>query len=793
LHDTLSIRTLFAIALLALAVIAFQVNLIQIFSYIQWYHFAYMAISIALLGFGIAGTLLTLFRDRLIANYYQLFPILCFLAGIAMALIMLLIGAVKLVEVHHVSLSATSLSGLAGFYFLLVIPFLFAALAIGLTFVKYADHIGKLYFFDLAGSGLGALIIVSLSSLIFPEQLGILCAIAPFISGLITSHKVSRMRNWFWTVVGGIILVAGFYSVEKPIMSEYKALSKARLLPDALVHIRKPTTQGVIEVLSSPALRDAPGLSLSYPGKVPVIQGVYKNGEWIGPIGNQKLEDSIHVYDYTTQALPFIFNMGLDVLVFDDPTASLVSYALDKKASHVTLLFESNEIASLTQKEFVVETDSVLYDHNVRPVKNRMRSFLANDKSKYDLIVLPVVGQFGSSGLHAIREIYALTLENLSLVWDHLNPHGMIAITSWQDASSKSPLRLFNLLMGTLYNQGIDNPLDHLVAIQSWSQVTFLVKKSDWGPSDYDRISSFCNVRQFDPLINNARIVEDDSLLHKSGDSTFLAMMHKVILQDKESIQAFDFNILNPTDDKPFFYQFLKISRLEKLYRVHGNQSFFLEMGYLIVLFTLLFVCVAAALFILLPLLKIGFTGPSRSFTLFHFSAIGIGFMFIEIAFINKCIPFLGSPVYAFSSTLAALLITSGIGSYLSEFLRDPLARIRQLSLILVLLILVYNVFSDSLWMGIVKLDNFSLPAAILVIGIPGVFMGMFFPLGIRYLNHQDTLTMIPWAWGINGFFSVISAVLATILAVEIGYSGVVYLAAAAYSITFVTSFSRRH
>ncbi len=786
-HSRPNQRIFLALALLSAALIAYQINLVQIFSYVQWYHFAYMAISIAMLGLGAAGTVLTIFEKQLTRSYATTFPLLCFTASISMAGLMLLRGVPWLhYETYHFQFSSLALVKLIGSYLLLIVPFFFAALCIGLVFTKYTHHIGRLYAFDLTGAGVGALVAIFLSLRFLPHQTGILLAIFPLIAGLLCMDKKRRKKRWIMPALAALSLVIIYHITEQPQLSEYKSLSKALLLPEAKIEISHPHPQGVLQVLSSPILRHGSGLSLTFDGTIPIVKGVFRNGEWIGHIGNQWLSDTTHLYDYTGYALPFYLGFSGDILIAGDPSAAFVQYALKYAPTSITSILESDDLISLLKEHYAVETDSVWFHPTLNFKVNRLRSFLLSDTSHYDLVILPDIGNFGGTGLHSVKEEYAFTRESLALIWNRLSPNGVVAVNCWLDAPARAPLRFFHLMIDLLRSHGIDDPLEHIIAVKNWGTVTYVMRKSEWDTVSYRSTDNFCGAIHFDPLINHGRIGPAHEMTHTSEDSSFIPMIEHISRAQTTKIRDYDFDLSVPTDNQPFFYQFVKVARIKKLMKIYGQQGLFVELGYFFMLLTLVFITIFALVFILLPLFRIGFSGPLRVFTLLYFGAIGIGYMCIEIAFIHRSIPYLGAPVYAFSATLAALLISSGFGSLFSRRFGGRIASLKRYGLVLLLILLMYNYAADVIWNFVGQISVLRQFIAFIIIAIPGFFMGMFFPAGMRFLSDEQARLMVPWAWGINGFFSVISAVLAMLLAIEAGFQMVINIAIVAYVVAIL-------
>ena len=295
----------FSIAFLSAAIIAFQLALIQILSISQWYHFAYMVISIALLGFGAAGSVLAIFQKYLASRTEFLLPFLMTGTAIAMSLVTD-VSQMSFIRFDSYLLFAeyAHIGKLLFTYLLFFIPFFLGALAIGLVFVKNVDTIGKIYFANLLGSGAGGIVALLLIGLFFPNQLPALIAILPVLAGLIIVPKNKRLLHiGFALVAVGVITWKCLYPPEL-ILSEYKDLSKTLLLPDAKIRLEKTSPYGVVQMVSSPALRYAPGMSLTAQKTAQIKMAAFINGDWFGAVTDWKRTDTSMILDYTTSAFP---------------------------------------------------------------------------------------------------------------------------------------------------------------------------------------------------------------------------------------------------------------------------------------------------------------------------------------------------------------------------------------------------------------------------------------------------------------------------------------------------------
>ncbi len=254
--------------------------------------------------------------------------------------------------------------------------------------------------------------------------------------------------------------------------------------------------------------------------------------------------------------------------------------------------------------------------------------------------------------------------------------------------------------------------------------------------------------------------------------------------------EAYDFDIRPATDNRPYFSQFLRWRHLSSLLDQFGSQTVpFLEVGYLITGVTFIQILLAALLLIIIPLFRLGWRGTGKAWTISYFGGLGLGYLFVEIVLIQRFTLYLGHPIYATAAVLATLLICSGAGSLYSERLKPERRSIIRAAGFVTLLLLPYVVFLTPLLNATIALPTITkVLVAFVLIAPPTFLMGMPFPVGLRFLSTRSD-EQVPWAWGINGCFSVISTALAAILAVELGFVAVMLFAVAAYALVAFASF----
>lgn len=789
-------RLMAATGLLSVALIAFQVAIIQLLSYVQWYHYANMVISIALLGFGAAGTVLSLLRKRLLDRSDILLPLLMIVSGLTMVMaVWLSRSGFARFDSYLLFVDRRQWLSLFMNYLLFFFPFFFGALALGIIFVKYVAEIGKFYFSNLVGSGIGAIMVAGLAWYFFPAVLPIVMALLAITSGLIL---LQRKKRWLIITLAFASVVFTFYRIVKPVdltISEYKSLSRTLNLPAARITLKKPGPYGFIEVVSADALRYAPGLSLAFTGEVPVKKEIFNNGDWFGPIVSWNKQDRFHLLDYTTMALPYVLKQRDKVLVLHAGTGLPVSHALSKGATNIDAIEPHETVTNLLLHELADDNDSLFYHPALKMHVTEPRTFLSVTQKKYDLVQLPIVGAFGGgAGLYAMREEYSLTKEAFLQMWNLLEDDGVISITAWVDYPFRNPLKIAATIAETAEAAGLSSLDSHITAVRSWGTVSFLLKKSPLSSTDTSAIRQFCNKLYFDPVFLPGLSQEERTVYNGMNDTSFFVYMDELLSGKREKLyKDYDFYLRPATDDKPYFSQFLRWKSLPHLTSIFGTQSVpFLELGWLISVMTFFQLSLLALVLIILPLFKIGWKGSHKFWTLMYFSGLGIGYMFLEIVLIQQFILFFGNPVYAAALVIGVMLLASGAGSYYSSRFLLKRSVMQRILLMIVGLLLFYSFFLSTFLQNITGLFiGLKLGISLIIIAIPSMLMGMPFPMGLRLLSGIEEKN-IPWAWGINGCMSVISAALATLLAVEAGFTVVMIVAAFAYAICLLVMYGRR-
>jgi len=780
-----------ALALLSITVVAFQLVLMQILSTTQWHHFAYLIISIALLGFGAAGTVLALFRTWLLQRLAAALPLLMLGSAVATATVVPLTRSlVGGFDTYLLFVDPLHFGRLLAISLCYAVPFFLAALAIGLVFVRWTSRIGSLYFANLIGSGLGGLAALILLETLPPRQLPAAAA----LFALAAAFLVLPHRSFFWltSALTAAAVVFGYLTAPPALpLSQYKDLDGALRLPDARVVARRNSALGGVVTVRSEALRPAADLSLTYRGIVPRRDMAFVNGNAAGPV--PLAPDSVPPFPYhqTPSELPYALGDRDEVLILGAATGEAVAHAVTHRPTRIVAVEPHRDLTGLLREAYPETAARVLGHRGVELSALSPRSFLATDDRSYDLIVLPELGTFGGiGGLFAVQEEPLLTREGVLALWQHLRPDGLICLRVWLDEPPRAVPRLTATLVEVLEKAGVADPRGHIAAVRNWSAVTLAIKRSSLTPADTARVRALCRRLDLDPLLLPDLRPGEREHYHQLQDDTLFDLLDALFTAERRRLYRDNpFRLRPATDERPYFSQFLRPAALPRLSGEFGLRNLpFVEMGTLVVIAALVQMSLAGIVLILLPLTRLGWRQGGRLATFLYFGGLGCGYMLVEMVLIHRFTLYLGHPVYAAATVIGAILVFSGCGSYASARTGDQPTAPALAAAVVALAILLYLFLLPSLLsssMALPLAGRFQL--TLLLLAPPSFAMGFPFPLGLRALSSRREED-VPWAWGINGCLSVIATALATIIAVEAGFSAVLLLAAGAYATAAVAS-----
>ncbi len=794
-----------AVFLVSMALLGHEILLMRLLSITQWHHFASMIISLALLGLGASGTFSTLFQKWLIPRFHGVFCINAILFGLA---IPLSFAAARLVPLNPLEIlwDPRQWLYLVQVYLILFLPFFFAGNCLTLALARFPKAIHRIYFYDLLGAGFGALGIMVLLFVLPPwDCLAVLSAPGFAAAGLVRLDLKPRRSR----AVGSLLMLcgAGFPLLWPqhgtfPGISPYKGLSSALLAPGARVVAQRFSPLGWLSVVESPSIpfRHAPGMGLQCHAEPPPQLGVFVDGDSMSPITrfDGRLEP-LAFLDCLTSALPYRLLNAPRVLVLGAGGGMDVLMARAHGARSIDAVELDACMIDLVRDAFGEYAGHLYSDEKVGIHAAEARSFVSRSRETFDLIQVSLLDSFTASatGGHALSESYLYTVESMSEAYRILSPGGYLAVTRWLKVPPRDSLKLFATAVVALERSGISTPGERMALIRSWSTTTLLVKKGAISAEDGAQIRDFCNRRGFD-IDFCPGVQPGETRSFNLLDEPYLSDGARALLGEQRDafMERYKFAIEPATDDRPYFFHFFKWRTLPEILSSRGRGGLpLMEWAYPLLVMTLIQALVLSLILILAPLFFLergGESGMGGGRVVLYFAALGLAFLFMEIAFIQKLILFLGHPITAASVVIAGFLVFAGLGSRASAALREALSRRRVMgqggsilmatggiALLAVLdITLLPWLFTRLATLG----DAARIAVSMAVIAPLAFLMGMPFPLGLAMVGDSKP-AHVPWASGINGCASVLATVLASILAVHLGLNAVILLAVALYGL----------
>ncbi len=716
---------------IAFSGLLFEVALTRIFSATIWYHFAFVAISVALLGWGLGGFAVHLLRKKAPPTPER-------------AALLSLVYAVTIPLSLWLIVRNPFRPDLLWFYFLAsLLPFFFAGMALSTVFALFRERAGSLYFGDLLGASLGALAVTVLLSWLGGEGAVVAAALPPLLAAACFS------RRWLPASVVGVLLLGAALTVHArtgtflirsaPAKGMYRHLA-AR--PEAKIALTGWNAYSRIDAVTG--LGDA--LARLY-----IDSDAWTNlHRWDG-----KVESVAPMRDWY-RALPFRLAPGGETLVIGPGGGSDVLVALAAGSPRVTAV-EMNPLMLGFVRQFGAQAGN-LYDHpQVETILSEGRNYLARSDRRFGVIFLGFVDSWASvaSGGLSLAENYLYTTEAFRAYYDHLTDEGLLVIMRWDVDVPRLVTNSVALLGAQAAAQRVAVLMEKRGTREDPPQMIFILKKRPFSETETAMIlEQWTGAR---PVIVPGRVAEPpyDALL--SGGTSLEAW-----------VAASPLRVDPVFDERPFFFARQKPWGIPKP----------MADGLLWVLAPVFVLLVG---FSLLGKPRAERTGPYTS-SLVYFASLGLGFIAVELCLLQRLTLLLGHPIFTLSILLFTLLAASGLGSAFSNRFSARVA-----CLAVALLGAVYAVALPKVVTALLPLSLAGrIAAAVALVAPLGFAMGMPFPSGLRLVGHGP-FPAAPFYWGLNGVLSVIGSIGTVMLAVTWGFELAALLGAACYLLAAVS------
>ncbi len=773
--------------LIAFSTLALEITLSRILSVSTWYHLAFFAISTAMLGMTAGATTVYLKREWIERrNLNDTVAAACLGYAIVLPITLVLICLIP-IRMEPTIMPAVSMLAITA---LCTAPFYFSGLALSIILTKYDLPIGRLYAVDLIGAALGCLFVLGGLELFSGPTLILLCALIGATAAFIfawgsRTFGLRRMLAGVSLVLLGLVVLNSTTSV-----GIYQFATKGNVV--SVQQLLLERWNSFSRVLVYNQLEGEP----PYWGPSPVMPKGEKttlfpmniDGDAFTAVRKFNSAADIENLRYdVTNAAYFLRPSGGACIIGVGGGRDLQS-ALLFGHERVVGIDVNPVFIDLQRNEF--RTFAGLADNpRVQLVADEARSYLTHNDEKFSILQMSMIDTWASTGAGAfsLSENGLYTVEAWSVFYDRLREDGIFTVSRWYNPEIPGEAgRMLSLAVASLLRKGVADPSKQIALVTVGRVSTLLLAKRPFTDQEVEQIKQVAAEKQYDVMAAPGMTSPDPVLrgiVAARSDADLYA-----------SIRDAAFNYEPSTDESPYFFNMLRLSHLGLAFRsqqgvLAGNLLATLTLAGLIACLGIL-----SLITIIVPL---RFGDEVQEVTARHarahrlgaiyFCLIGAGFMFAEIAIIQKLSVFLGHPVYAMGILLFTVIASTGIGSFLSD--KVPVSRrsiILAVPLMTAALILAQKWILSELVTRMIAEPIFTKAVMCVVAIFPlGILLGFFFPTGMKIfkpLVSGDT----PWFWALNGIFGVLSSALAVFISIYFGISVNFYVAAICYALIFV-------
>ncbi len=740
-----------------LAVLFLELAVSRLFSVVLFYHYAFLVISLAILGLASGAVFVRIFPlPRTEADHHKRTTAVCILAVITIipALLVALNTNVWLVT------SMETAKKLALIFFFFLIPFTLAGYAIASTMVVGAKRVAKLYFYDLLGGSLGCLFFVPVISYLGGVNTvlaagALLCAAAVGWS----VRSSSRLLQG-----GSLIIFAAMifmiYSNKDNSLLDVKFKRGMPIENEEFVAWNAFSRVAVLKQENGTKWIEIDGGAGTW---IPDMDLDSEEGDWtrkeFGKVGPD---------------MAFWMRRPQNSMIIGTGGGNDIVRALVSGSKSITAVEINPLIANDVMRGAYKDYSNGLY---VRPEVNVVvedgRTFVRRTTEKYDVIQLSQVDTWAASasGAYSLTENYLYTVDAISDYLSKLSPDGLLSISRWEFTPPRETLKLAVTVLQALEDLGIEEPEKHMLILLD----PYLDKDKLFFGTVIVGLQPFTpeQVQKLAVRTRNAVSKIAYAPFHEEGEVNFMAFMNA---EDRdEYIRTYPLNISPTTDDSPFFFFTGRWKNtFRDMFRVYESGDTVNTGAQFLLVATLGITSIAVALFLFLPLMFLRLPNPfsKEVFPLLSLAlAVGLGYIIVEVAMIQSFIIFLGQPVYSLTLIIFSFLLFSSIGSRISAQFSDKTARsLAIFSAVATCVILYGYTFFMPMAISMFQANQIwtKLVIASLMVMPLGVLMGIPFPTALR-LAAQSESRIIEWMWSVNASATVFGSVLAIFIFVTIG------------------------
>lgn len=783
-------RDLIGVGGISAAILMLEIALTRVFSATMWYHFAFMSVSLALLGGAAAGVFVYLFSQHLPYDRVrgQLAKVtLLFSIGVTVCFVLFLVIPFH-VDLLRPPLRAQAILRLALMYLDLAVPFFLGGVGVTLALSRWSGAVGRVYFADLTGAGLGCLAsILALNELGGPGAIlaaALVAGLASFCFASLRKRRLAAVWLAFLIAVLAVRDQVGLLDItstkagdidQERVFESWNSFSRVTVHEHwtpfpfgwgmSLLH-HEPDPGHLLLLIDSAA-----GTPIQrFDGDLSSVQF---------------LRDDVTSFAY------YLLNRP-DVLIVGPGGGRDILTARVFDARQVIGVELNPAIIEAVQNDFGTYAGHVYNLPGVQVVVDDARRFIARSDDQYDLIQASVIDTWAATtaGAFALSENSLYTQDAFQSYFTHLTQDGILSISRWYlNDQPAETLRLVLLGMEAWEKKGVTSPSEHVMVVlnpENWmspeAMATVLFKRSPFSPEQVAGAKKEADRLGFS-LPYAPGLPDDDNPVAQA-----------ILAADRAAfVREYPLDISPPTDDRPFFFALARLGHL--LNRDWDNSTVYQKsVESLNVLTSLVGItATASALFVLGPLSaarRRRREAAGRVQWLAYFAVLGLGFMLVEIPVVQRTTLYLGHPTFALAVVLFTLLIFSGLGSLFTNRIppETAVAALRRGIPILLGLVIFQGYAAPRVleWTQAWPLSS-RIATTIGLLAPLGFTMGMPFPLGWKTVSRSDAATT-PWLWGINGALSVVGSVLAALVSIQYGFRITILLGCVAYGLAWIVT-----
>ncbi len=761
--------TLAAVFLVSAAAIADEIFLIRLLSFRFWPHFVPLIVSQAMLGLGASGVAIQVLRRRIGGNPSAAFAWMVLLAAPSFDLCFRA-SAFLPFDPFLLVWQASAWPPFAVFFLVLSVPFFLAGGAVGVPLSFGIGRTGAVYAASFAGTAAGAVLALPAFALLPTESLLRVPTALGAAGGAFALASGNGTRGIFRAAF--LLLPASLLFVPPPPLSPspYKDLASSLKLPGATMIASRSGATADYRAIFASSLHIAPGLGIGFQGEIPPQAAVFVDGELQGVAPRIRRGEIPGYLRFFPSALPYRLVERPSVLQLGLRGTEGILSAAANGASSVMVVEPSAVYVRFLEEDLLPRSGGIPDSVPVRIRAEGTRNFLSREAARFDIVELADIssGSFSSLGIHASGETFATTREGIRASLSRLSDNGMLSVSGWLKIPPRESVKMLRTIREELEAEGLVPAADRIIVIRGWGSFAAASRKIPFTSREADLAARFCRETGFS-VVWPPKFVEAPP--GNQRDRAVRDAVEWALTGKGEPPGMGLFDLRPATDDSPYFHRFLSPGSIPEFRRILGNQWVpFLEWGVMFLVLSLVVSLFLAAILLLLPSLlavrrnKEGFL-PLAVF----FSCLGAGYMIMELTFLKIGILVLGDTIRAATAAMGGFAFFSGIGSFLSGRLgskgRSP-AVFPGIALFSLAGFLCLSYSSPFL----LEMDAAPRTLAFLALLAPAAFlMGIPFPAAVSKMSGAGS-NAIPLAWGINGFFSVAGASLASVGALFAGF-----------------------